>query len=66
MRKPPNLIEKPRKKIEKLLELDKKIVNKKAPNLVKVLKKKIDALCVRLKLKKVSLKNEIRVQRRKI
>ena len=49
-------MEKLRKKIEKSLDSDRKIINKKPSNLVRVLRKKTDALYVRLQLREVGLK----------
>ena len=43
--------------------VDKKVVNKKPPNLVRVLRRKTDALCIRLQLRRVDLKDEVKAQR---
>ena len=53
MKKSPNLVEKLRRKTERLLELDRKfvdekVVDEKLSNLVGILKKKIIVLYVRL------------------
>ena len=46
--------EKNRKIVDKVVG---KVVDEKSPNLVRVLKKKTDALCVKLQLRRVGLKD---------
>ena len=45
-----------RRKTERSLESDRKVVDEKPPNPVGVLRRKTDALCVRLQLRGVGLK----------
>ena len=50
-------------KTERSFESDRKVVDKKPNNPIKVLKKKTDALCIRLQLRGLGLKSEVRARR---